>query len=209
MTTRTPSPTVAARQPAADLPPDSRGGRGQAIAGLAVALVIVAAAWWIGGRAGWETIGQGGINQQLLPRVGDPAPDFQTADVFGNPIRLSDYAGQPIWLMFWGSWCPPCRAEFPDIQAAYRQVRPEGVQLLGVSLDESPLEAAAYAGRNGAEFLVLSDPDRSDTRAAYPIFNFPTHIFIGADGIVRSVVLEDMGEAQALGEAEKIVETSR
>jgi hypothetical protein len=104
----------------------ARPGRREAIAGLTIAALIVAAAWWIGGRAGWESIGQGGINQRLLPKVGEPAPDFATEDVFGNPVRLSDYAGQPVWLMFWGSWCPPCRAEFPDIQAAYRQVKPQG-----------------------------------------------------------------------------------
>ncbi len=204
MSTPTSTPPVSADEPA----PVNRRGREQAIAGLAIAVVIVAVAWWMGGRAGWDTIGQGGINQRLLPKVGEPAPDFQTEDVFGNPVRLSDYAGQPVWLMFWGSWCPPCRAEFPDIAAAYRQIAPEGVQLLGVSLREQPIEAAAYAGRNGAEFLVLSDPDESDTRAAYPILNFPTHIFIGADGIVRSVVLKDMDEEQAVGEAEKIIETA-
>ena len=183
----------------------ARPGRREAIAGLTIAALIVAAAWWIGGRAGWESIGQGGINQRLLPKVGEPAPDFATEDVFGNPVRLSDYAGQPVWLMFWGSWCPPCRAEFPDIQAAYRQVKPQGVHLLGVSLDEGPLEAGAYAGLNKAEFLVLSDPDREDTRAAYPILNFPTHIFIDGDGIVRSIILEDMDEEQALSEAAKII----
>jgi len=132
----------------------------------------------------------------------------QTEDVFGNPVRLSDFAGRPVWLMFWGSWCPPCRAEFPEIQAAYRELRDEGVVLLGVSLRESPLEAAAYAGRNKAEFLVLSDPDEADTNAAYPIFNFPTHIFIDADGVIRSVVLEDMSEEQAIGEAQKIIPPS-
>ncbi len=196
----------ASSSPTVDSPAGVGPGRRQAVAGLLVAAAIVAFAWWIGGRAGWDAIGQGGINQRLLPKVGEAAPDFRTEDVFGNPVRLSDFAGRPVWLMFWGSWCPPCRAEFPDIQAAYRQVKPEGVALLGVSLDESALAAGAYAGRNRAEFLVLSDPDRADTGATYPIFNFPTHIFIGSDGIIRSIVLEDMDEEQAIAEARKIIE---
>ena len=78
--------------------------------------------------------------------------------------------------------------------------------MLGVSLRESPVDAAAYAGRNGATFLVLSDPDETDTGAAYPILNFPTHIFIDEDGIVRSVVLEDMDEEQAIAEASRILD---
>ncbi|MCC6313961.1 MAG: TlpA family protein disulfide reductase [Thermomicrobiales bacterium] len=178
----------------------------QGVVGVAIALVIVAAAWFVGGRAGWDTIGRGGVNMTLLPKVGDVAPDFQTTDVFGNPVKLSDFAGRPVWLMFWGSWCPPCRAEFPDIQSAYSQLEPEGLVMLGVSLRESTLDAAAYAGQNHATFLVLSDPDESDTGAVYPIVNFPTHIFIDKDGVIRSIMLEDMDTAQALSEARKILD---
>ena len=185
----------------------TRGPR-QAITGLAIAAVIVAAAWFMGARSGWDTIGRGGINESVLPKVGDIAPDFETEDVFGNPVRLSQFRGQPVWLMFWGSWCPPCRAEFPDIVEAYKEVAPDGVLMLGVSLRESAIEAGAYAGQNGATFLVLSDPDEADTGRDYPIFNFPTHIFINKDGVIQSIVLEDMDTKQALGEVAKILPTS-
>jgi peroxiredoxin len=178
---------------------------GSTIVGLVVAALIVAAALTIGTRLGWESIGSGGINQRLLPRVGEVAPDFETEDVFGNPVRLSQFRGQPVWLMFWGSWCPPCRAEFPDIQAAYAQLEPSGLRMLGVSLRESPVDAAAYAAANGATFLVLSDPDERDTGSAYPIFNFPTHIFIDRDGVIRSIVLEDLGTEQAVAEANRLL----
>lgn len=180
--------------------------RGTAIVGLAVAAVIVLAALLIGARSGWETIGTGGINQSLLPKVGDVAPDFETEDLFGNPVRLSQFRGQPVWLMFWGSWCPPCRAEFPDIQAAYTELEPRGLRMLGVSLRETPYDAASYAARNGATFLVLSDPDEADTGAAYPVYNFPTHIFIDRDGVIRSIVLEDMSKEQALAQANLILD---
>jgi cytochrome c biogenesis protein CcmG, thiol:disulfide interchange protein DsbE len=180
---------------------------GSAIVGLVVATLIVAAALAIGARSGWDSIGSGGINQTLLPKVGQVAPDFETEDVFGNPVRLSQFRGQPVWLMFWGSWCPPCRAEFPDIQAAYAQLEPRGLRMLGVSMRESPIEAAAYAAANGATFLVLSDPDERDTGSAYPIFNFPTHIFIDRDGVIRSIVLEDMDTEQAVAEASQLLDS--
>jgi peroxiredoxin len=179
-----------------------------AIVGLAVAALIVAAALAIGARSGWDSIGSGGINQHLLPKVGEVAPDFQTEDVFGNPVRLSQFRGQPVWLMFWGSWCPPCRAEFPDIQAAYAQLEPKGLRMLGVSLRESPVDAASYAAENGATFLVLSDPDERDTGPAYPIYNFPTHIFIDRDGVIRAIVLEDLDTAQAVAEATRLLDRS-
>jgi cytochrome c biogenesis protein CcmG, thiol:disulfide interchange protein DsbE len=178
-----------------------------AIVGLVVATLIVAAAVMIGARSGWDSIGSGGINQTLLPKVGEVAPDFETEDVFGNPVRLSQFRGQPVWLMFWGSWCPPCRAEFPDIQAAYAELEPRGLRMLGVSMRESAVDAATYAGTNGATFLVLSDPDQSDTGSAYPILNFPTHIFIDRDGVIRSIVLEDMDTEQAVAEATRLLDT--
>jgi cytochrome c biogenesis protein CcmG/thiol:disulfide interchange protein DsbE len=178
-----------------------------AIVGLVVATLIVAAAVMIGARSGWDSIGSGGINQTLLPKVGEVAPDFETEDVFGNPVRLSQFRGQPVWLMFWGSWCPPCRAEFPDIQAAYAELEPRGLRMLGVSMRESPVDAAAYAAANGATFLVLSDPDQRDTGSTYPVFNFPTHIFIDRDGVIRSIVLEDMDTEQAVAEAARLLDT--
>lgn len=187
------------------VPTARRAGVSPAILGLVVAAAIVTAALFVGSRSGWESIGTGGINQSLLPKVGEVAPDFETEDVFGNPVRLSQFRGQPVWLMFWGSWCPPCRAEFPDIQAAYQQLEPRGLRMLGVSLREPPLDAASYAARNGATFLVLSDPDERDTSAAYPIYNFPTHIFIDADGVIRSIVLEDMDTEQAFAEANRVL----
>jgi peroxiredoxin len=204
------APSTAHGGPATEWPRTGNTWRsGSAIVGLAVAALIVAAALAIGSRSGWDSIGSGGINQRLLPKVGEVAPDFETEDLFGNRVRLSQFRGQPVWLMFWGSWCPPCRAEFPDIQAAYAQLEPEGLRMLGVSLRESPVDAAAYAAANGATFLVLSDPDERDTGAAYPIFNFPTHIFIDRDGVIRSIVLEDMDTEQAIGEAERLLDTSR
>jgi peroxiredoxin len=170
-----------------------------------VAGIIVAAALFVGAQSGWESIGTRGVNQSLLPKVGQVAPEFETEDVFGNPVRLSQFRGQPVWLMFWGSWCPPCRAEFPDIQAAYAELEPQGLRMLGVSLRETPVDAASYAARNGATFLVLSDPDERDTGSAYPIYNFPTHIFIDANGVIRSIVLEDMDTEQALAEASRVL----
>ena len=89
------------------------------------------------------------------------------------------------------------------------QLEPKGLRMLGVSLREAPVDAAAYAAANGATFLVLSDPDERDTGPAYPIFNFPTHIFIDRDGVIRSIVLEDMDTEQAVAEASRLLDTSR
>src|SRR6476469_3490544 len=156
---------------------------------LGLALAIVAGAWYIGGQQNFGSIGAGGMNTQLLPKVGAEAPNFTVTDLLGNKVSLSDFKGQPVWLTFWGSWCPPCRAEMPDMVEAYKELQPKGVVMLAVSLDEPAINATSFAALNHATFVAYSDPDRSATGASYPILNFPTHIFIGKDGKVKELIL--------------------
>jgi peroxiredoxin len=172
---------------------------------LLVALVIVFSAWWIAGREGIDELGDAGMNASLLPAAGDTAPDFTVYDLNGNPRSLSEFAGQPVWINFWGSWCPPCRAEMPDLQTAYQQLQPQGIVMLAISLDESATAAARFAHLNGVTFTVLSDPDRSATGAAYPIFNFPTHIFVNRDGTIERVALKPLSVAEAVEYGEEII----
>jgi cytochrome c biogenesis protein CcmG, thiol:disulfide interchange protein DsbE len=181
------------------------GQRGRVIAGLIMALVIVAGAWVIGGSQGFDQLGRGGVNSSLLPKVGDVAPDFATILSDGRIVRLSDFRGQPVWLNFWGSWCPPCRAEMPDMEAAYKELGPRGLVMLAVALDEPPAAAFDYAARNGATYLIASDPKRESTSAGYPIVNFPTHILIDRDGIVRQIVLAELDKDGFLEYAEPLL----
>jgi thiol-disulfide isomerase/thioredoxin len=126
----------------------------------------------------------------------------------GRLVRLSDFRGQPVWLNFWGSWCPPCRAEMPDMVAAYQELQPRGLVILAVALDESLEEAADYARRNGAAYPIAADPKRISTGRAYPIANFPTHILVDRDGVVRDVILAPLNEELMLERAEKILAPS-
>jgi peroxiredoxin len=175
---------------------------------VVVAIVILTGTWLIGGRDGFSQIGRGGVNESLLPKVGAVAPDFTAYDVNGNVVSLSDYRGHPVWLNFWGSWCPPCRAEMPDIVTAYNQLAPKGVVLLAVSLDEPPADAARFAERNHATFTILTDQDRSATAQGYPILNFPTHIFIDSNGVVRRIVLTELDTEHAVQYADDLIAES-
>lgn len=196
------SPTSVPVSPTlASLDPSSRRG----LLGLLLAGSIVAAAWVIGDRQGFAAIGLGGVNQSLLPKVGSPAPDIATLLSDGRVVKLSAFLGQPVWLNFWGSWCPPCRSEMPDMEAAYQQLAPQGLVMLAISLDESSDTAFAYAARNGATYLVGTDPARTLTSAAYPIINFPTHILIDREGIIQSIILAELDTAQFVSGAAVIL----
>lgn len=187
--------------PQSTLAPSSRRG----LLGLALAGTVVTAAWVVGDRQGFASIGLGGVNQSLLPKVGDPAPDFVTVLSDARVVKLSDFLGQPVWLNFWGSWCPPCRSEMPDMEAAYQQLAPQGLVMLAVSLDEPPDTAFAYAARNGATYLVGTDPERKLTGPGYPIVNFPTHILIDRQGIIQSIILAELDTAQFISGAAVIL----
>ncbi len=80
-----------------------------------------------------------------------------------------------------------------------------GVALLAISLDEPADAAASYAARNHATFTILSDPGRHYTGRAYPIANFPTHILIDRDGIVRAIILAPIDKEEIIAAALQIV----
>jgi len=187
---------------------------------LAIVIGIVGAAWLIGERQGFGEIGQGGINASLLPGVGERAPELVTLDTNGQLVRLSDFRGQPVWLNFWGSWCAPCRTEFPEIERAYRNLNPDGLVMLGIAVREDPLVAQDYADRVGGTFPVLADPaylaallpedaaaEARELVTSYTINNFPTHIFIDRDGTVRSVILAPMTYETAMANSEAIIDS--
>ena len=77
--------------------------------------------------------------------------------------------------------------------------------MLAISLGDKPSEALNFAELNGVTFDILLDPDRSLTSPTYPIYNFPTHIFIDEDGIVQKIVLSEMSADQAIAAAQSIL----
>ena len=186
-------------------PADDRPKARRIALALAIALAIVLSAWVIGGRQEFSNIGGGGTNARFLPRVGEVAPDVQAyrlnASLEPVLVSLSDYKGHPIWLNFWGSWCQPCRAELPDIKEAYAQLEGTGIVMLAISLDEPIADAYLYAAQNDVSFVILSDPTRANVGKTYQINNFPTHIFVDAQGIVRDVQLRGLTVEQAIKSA--------
>ena len=181
----------------------------QIVIALGLALALVVGAWLIGGRQDFGSIGGGGTNAKLLPRVGDVAPEMTAYGLDASlnlvEVKLSDYRGQPVWLNFWASWCQPCRAELPEVLAAYQHLARTGIVVLAVSLDEPITDAFLYAAQNNLPFVILSDQFRTKVGQTYLISNFPTHIFIDANGIVRDVELAPLTTEAAVKAAEKAI----
>jgi cytochrome c biogenesis protein CcmG, thiol:disulfide interchange protein DsbE len=123
--------------------------------------------------------------------LGQTAPDFSLTDIEGRQVKLSDFAGRPVWVNVWASWCAPCRAEAPDIDAAYRELRGaggNGLVLLMVSLGEDPTAVRRYLDTVRYELPVLVDPGFTFAQK-YRVSGLPTHYFIGRDGTIRDLAI--------------------
>lgn len=124
-----------------------------------------------------------------------PAPDFTLKDQLGNSHTLSDYQGKVVFLNFWGTWCPPCRAEMPDIQALYEEYGENqgDVVFLGVAhpnlgQEGTAEDVAAFMEENGYTYPTLMDEGGAVSTYSYYISGFPTTFMIDTDGNVYGYV---------------------
>lgn len=111
------------------------------------------------------------------------ARNFLVLDSDGNSVTLSDYIGKPIVLNFWASWCPPCKAELPDFEKAYKEYG--DVEFLMVNLTDGSREtvesAKDFISQNGYTFPVYYDTEFSASYA-YSLSSIPVTCFIDAEG---------------------------
>lgn len=117
------------------------------------------------------------------------APDFELPRLGGGTLRLRDYRGRVVLLNFWATWCPPCRAEIPDLVALQAALEDEGLTTIGVSLDEGGFKAVRpFAASHEINYPLVVD-DGAVAAAFGSLYGLPTTLVIDKRGrIVRRVI---------------------
>ncbi|MGD6898425.1 TlpA disulfide reductase family protein [Bacillus infantis] len=122
---------------------------------------------------------------------GNKAPDFTLTDIEGKTVSLNDYKGKRVFLNFWASWCPPCKAEMPDMQELYEEKAIGDFEILAVNMtfiEKNKGDEMDFVKDNGLTFPIPLDV-KGQVMGEYEIMAYPTSFFIDSDGIIRSRVM--------------------
>lgn len=93
--------------------------------------------------------------QTADPLLHKPAPQFVRADLSGRPVDLSSYRGKVVLLTFWATWCAGCQIEMPHFVQWQTRYGPEGLQILGVSMDDEGTPVAAFTRKRHVNYPIL------------------------------------------------------
>lgn len=116
------------------------------------------------------------------------APQFVLKDINGRTVRLRDYKGKVVLINFWATWCPPCRAEMPDLVRIQREHAKEGLQIIGITYPPEKLDRV----RRFAGSLKVNYPIILGTRQLKARFSseetLPLTVVIDRDGNVSEII---------------------
>lgn len=148
--------------------------------GLAIAAIVAVAivAPFFASPRGSRGAGPSGL-------TGQPAPVFALRDDTGAEASLAEYRGKVVVMNLWASWCPPCRAEMPELQQFADAYATRGVAVVGVNQGESGPRARAFAQSLRIRFPVWLD-ERQQYGRAFSALGLPTTVVLGRDGVVAA-----------------------
>jgi thiol-disulfide isomerase/thioredoxin len=130
-----------------------------------------------------------GILLAIMPTIAmgqsSRAPDLVLRDLRGRTVRLSDYKGKVVLINFWATWCPPCRAEMPDLVKIQREYGKRGLQVIGITYPPETLREVREFTRK----LKVNYPVAIGTKETKSLFDqsetLPVTIVINRDGNIR------------------------
>jgi thiol-disulfide isomerase/thioredoxin len=124
-------------------------------------------------------------------QIGAQAPTFSRLDLAGKPIDLHAYRGKVVLLDFWASWCAPCLLEIPRLITLQKRLGSQGLQVIGVSMDDSAAPVVKLARRVAFNYPVLLGDAKLGMRYG-GIYGLPVRILIARDGSILRIWKGDL-----------------
>ena len=125
---------------------------------------------------------------------GNPAPDFEIELIDGETVTLSGYKGEVVLLNFWGTWCPPCRAEMPALQRTWEEYKDQGVVFLGAAIYDEKADVEKFAEAFRITYPLGVDI-QGDLTVDYKVTSFPTTFLIDREGNEVRRIVNPVNEA--------------
>ena len=189
-------------------PPPAPSGGGRNPLALVVAALVIAGMLYFGyhyaQRSSSASVSGGsfsGLHKSSL------APDFTLDTLDGKAVTLSDLRGKAVLLNFWATWCAPCKIEMPWFVELQQQYRSQGLQIVGVAMDDSSTEdIAKFAKDMGVNYPVLLGKEAvGEAYGGVPAL--PESFFIGRDGKIVDRIIGLKGKAEIEDSIRKALNT--
>lgn len=114
-----------------------------------------------------------------------PSPELTLTDLQGVTHSLADYRGQVVLVNLWATWCPPCKAEMPTLQAYHDKYATKGFTVIAINDGDPTADVVQFVRDYRLTFPVWLDPTYIATEKAFKTMNLPTSFVIDRSGTVR------------------------
>ena len=166
-----------------------------------ILLALLVAAVTTAGILVFVRLGSGEGDDRVA--VGQPAPAIVGTTLDGAAFDLASLRGKPVVVNFWGPGCVPCRDEFPLFEAKETEHAADGLTVVGVLTDDPVEPARDFVAQYGADWATVIDPDKA-IKTAYRVAARPQSYFVDRSGVVRSIQIGEVNDADFERQYERI-----